>query len=224
MTRRAGPGHRRGAGAAMLVLGLLCAAAGADGQQLTGVALDPQGEPLAGQAVVLHRVGGGGGAFVATDTTAADGSFRFLLESPDSAVYFAAIRYEGRMYIGPAVQGGGTDPITEYALLVEPGAEAGAVASALSGQAPAPSAAMPSVRTTRGASSDTGALLLVALLALAAAATFIVAAPRHRRQRTRDAVIELARLENQLADGEEGDRDRLVSERDRQRERLVPRS
>jgi hypothetical protein len=221
---RAGAGLRRTGGVAALALALLAAAAPSDAQGLSGVALAPGGEPLADYPVVLHRVGGGGGAFVGTDTTGPDGAFRFILESPDSAVYFAAVRFEGRMYIGPAVQGGGTEPITGYALRVEPGAEAGAVASALSGPTAAPQAALPATGTGRGAGSDTGAYLLVGLLALAAAAAYLFAAPRYRRQRTREAVIELARLENRLADADPTDRDRLATERDRQRERLAPRS
>ncbi|NIQ56401.1 MAG: hypothetical protein GWN85_23900, partial [Gemmatimonadetes bacterium] len=57
-------------------------------QELAGVALGPDGEPLAGVPVVLHRVGGGSGAFVATDTTTEEGGFQFALAA-DSAVYFA---------------------------------------------------------------------------------------------------------------------------------------
>jgi hypothetical protein len=209
--------------AVLLAAGLGSTGIPAAGQALDGVALGPDGSALDGVPVVLHRVGGGGGAFVATETTDPEGRFRFLLESADSAVYFAALRYEGRMYIGPAVQGGGAEPITDYLLRVEPGAEAGAVASALSGNAPTPPAALPAGRGAAD-SSDTGALLLVGLLALTAAAIFLLAAPRYRRQRTRDALIELAELENRLAGDDVEDRARLEAERDRQRERLAPRS
>lgn len=193
-------------------------------QELTGVALGPDGAPLADQVVVLHRVGGGGGAFVATDTTNPEGGFRFPLPARDSAVYFAALRYDGSMYIGPAVGAGG-EPVSGYVLRVEPGSEAGAVASTLSGQAPVAPMARPAAQTAAsGRGSDAGALLLVGLLALAAAGIFLFAAPRYRRLRTREAVIELARLENELAQADVEDRARLEAERDRQRERLAPRS
>lgn len=207
--------------AALLLAGLLQAGP-ATAQELTGVALGPDGDPLADVPVVLHRVGGGGGAFVATDTTNDEGGFRFQLE-PDSAVYFAALRYDGRMYIGPAAHAGG-EPVSGYLLRVDPSTEAGAVASALSGQAPAPAPAMPARQTASG-DSDLGAFLLVGLLALAAVGAFLFAAPRYRHRRTQDGVIELASLENALADADSDDeRARLRAARDRLREQLAPRS
>lgn len=192
----------------------------ARGQELSGVALGPEGEPLMDVPVILHRVGGRGGAFVATDTTTSDGRFSFAMEEADSAVYFVALRFDDRMYIGPAVQGGG-EAGSGYVVRVEPGSEAGAVASALSGQA----ARSP---TNRGradpVSSDAGAFILVGLLALAGVVAFIIAAPRYRHRRTRDALVELATVENALADRESPeDRDRLLSRRDRLRKQLAPR-
>jgi hypothetical protein len=199
------------------------AVAPAAAQELTGVAIGPDGNGLADMPVVLHRVGGGGGGFVATDTTDANGGFRFPLESADTAIYFAALRYEGRMYIGPALEAGG-EPVSDYILQVEPGSEAGAVASALSGTGPAPAPARPA-QASRVGGSDTGALLLVGFLALAAVAAFLYAAPRYRHRRTRDAVIALAAAENALADGPDpDDAARLEATRDRLRSQLAPRS
>lgn len=185
------------------------------------MALGPEGEPLTAVPVVLHRVGGGGGAFVATDTTTPEGRFRFALDQGDAAIYFVALRYGDRMYIGPAVESGG-DPVTGYVLRVEPGSEAGAVASALSGQG----VTGPPPRTparTGPASSDTGAFVLVGLLALAAVAAFIIAGPRYRQRRMRQSLIQLATVENALADpvGDE-DRERLQATRDRLRKQLAP--
>lgn len=205
----------------MLAL-LLCSANAAGAQELTGVALGPDGEPLADHVVVLHRVGGGGGAFVATDTTDARGAFSFPLPAEDPALYFAALRYEGRMYIGPAAEGGG-EPVTGYVLSVDPGSEAGAVASALSSQAPRPAPARAPVPGGAPASSAAGAFLPVGLLAVTAAGIFIVVAPRYRRQRTRDALIELARIENALTVPDVQERERLEADRDRHREWLAPR-
>lgn len=201
---------------------LLWGAGGAGAQELTGVALGPDGEPLTDHVVVLHRVGGGGGAFVATDTTGARGEFSFPLPAEDPALYFAALRYDGRMYIGPAAEGGG-EPVAGYVLSVDPGSEAGAVASALSSQSARPTPARASAQVGAPASSDAGAFLLVGLLALTAAGIFIVAAPRYRRQRTRDALIELARIENALAAPDVQERARLEADRDRHREWLAPR-
>lgn len=211
-----------GIAAAVLALALLPAPGLA--QEMTGVALGPDGEPLEGVPVVLHRVGGGGGAFVATDTTDELGGFRFPLEQADTAIYFAALRYDGRMYIGPALDGGG-EPVSDYILRVDPGSEAGAVASALARPGPVPPAARPAAQTSAGGVSDTGALLLVTLLALGAAAAFLVAAPRYRQRRTRDAVIELAATENALAEGPDPEEvSRLQATRDRLRSQLAPRS
>lgn len=193
-------------------------------QELAGVALGPDGEPLAGVSVILHGVGGGAGAMVGTDTTDAAGGFRFDLPVADSAVYFAALRYEGSLYIGPAAQAG-AEPVEGYILRVGPESEAGAVASALSGTSPAPPPARTAASTQRraGGSSDTGALILVGLLALAAVGAFLVAAPRYRRRRTLDSVIALAEAENALEDaGTDEDRDRLTAQRDRLRKQLAP--
>jgi hypothetical protein len=212
-------------GARLRVASLVVSAVGllagpAVAQELTGVALGPDGQPIPGAPVALHRVGGdGGGAFVGSATTDATGAFRFEIEA-DSAVYFAAIRYEDRMYIGPAVQPG-TVPIRDYVIEVDPANEAGAVASALSGQRQVPP---PQAARSTPADSDTGALLLVGLLALAAAAVFFFAAPRYRRRRTRETLIELAAIENALEDAADGDDTaRLLADRDRLRGQLAPR-
>lgn len=197
-------------------------------QDLTGVALGPDDAPLAATPVVLHTVGGGGGAFVATDTTDAEGRFRFALEPTAAGVYFAALRYEDGLYIGPAIEAG-AEPVTDYVLRVEPGSEAGAVASALTRPGPMTAKARPMDRTAGGGSgSDLGAILLVSLLALAGAAAFVVAAPRYRRRRTREALIQLATAENALGETPAGtvpaDRARLEDTRDRLRKQLATRS
>lgn len=231
---------RAAARLALLLALVLAAAAGAPlygptplaAQQIDGVALGPDGQPLADVPVALHRVGGGAGAFAGSTVTGDDGRFRFLIEDPDSALYFAAMRYDGRMYIGPAVTGGTAD-VEGYELRADPAAEAGAVASALSGGgAPggmtgaagaAPGAPAGAAGRTSG-SGDTGALLIVAALALAAAGIFLATAPGYRRRRTRDTLTELATVENRLAsDVEATERQRLEARRASLRGRLAPR-
>lgn len=210
--------------AALAILALAALPAGSGAQELTGVAIGPDGNGLRGVPVVLHRVGGGGGGFVATDTTDEAGGFRFALERADAAIYFAALRYDDEVYIGPAFEAGG-EPIGDYILQVEPGSEAGAVASALARPGPLPAAARSAAGTAAGGVSDAGALLLVALLALAAVVTFLLAAPRYRDRRTRDALIEIAAAENAMAEGGEPDEaSRLQSTRDRLWNQLAPRS
>ncbi|MGK7311080.1 MAG: hypothetical protein ACN0LA_02480 [Candidatus Longimicrobiales bacterium M2_2A_002] len=207
------------------VLAALATASTASAQEIAGVALGPDGEPLVGAAVVLHRVGTGGGAVAGRDTTGPNGEFSFPLATSDSSVYFAAVRYQERLYVGPAAEGGG-EPVTGYVLQVGPESEIGAVGAALGGAAgPPPARARPS-RATRQTDSDTGALLLVALLAVSAAAAFIFTAPRYRRRRTREAVIEVAGIENRLADPGEAldaeERERLEARRDQLKEQLAP--
>lgn len=207
------------------VLAALAVASTASAQEIAGVALGPDGAPLVEAPVVLHRVGTGGGAVAGRDTTGPNGEFSFPLATGDSSVYFAAVRYQDRLYVGPAAQGGG-EPVTGYVLQVGPESEIGAVGAALGGGAgPPPARARPS-QATRQTGSDTGALLLVSLLALTAAAAFIVTAPRYRRRRTREAVIEVAGIENRLDDPDEGldadERERLEARRDQLKEQLAP--
>jgi hypothetical protein len=90
------------------------------GDVVRGVVRGPDGSPLGGQAVVLHRVTGSAGLTVAGDTSAADGSFR--LEVADAAadadaVYFLAARFEGELYIGDAFKAP-FDSTTQHAVLV----------------------------------------------------------------------------------------------------------
>lgn len=225
-TRRPAPG----VALILAALALLATAGGTRAQQVDGVALGPDGTPLPGVVVALHRVGGMGGSSVASVTTDDDGRFRFLIEVADSAVYFAAMRHDDRMYIGPAITGGGAD-VEGYELRADPASEAGAVAGALSGTgtggsmggafggmgAPPPSSAQ--------GGSDAGAYWLLALLALGAAAVFLTTAPGYRRRRTRDALVELATVENRLAGDAAGEeRQELEERRARLRGRLAPRT
>ena len=203
------------------VLLLFTTSAGA--QQLDGVVLGPDGEPLTNATVILHAVGMGGGAMAGVDTTGPGGEFQFALDGGESAVYFAAIRHEGQIYVGPTVPGG--ESVPNYVLEITPSTEIGAVGAALSERTPPPAQRM--ARPGGGArTSDSGALWLVVLLAAAAAAVFVYTAPRYRRRRTQEAVMEVATIENRLEDPAEAlaadERDRLRARRDRLKEQLAP--
>jgi len=213
-----------------LVLMLCALPTAAPAQEVAGVALGPHGEVLPDVVVALHRIGEmGGGANVASVTTDSEGRFRFDIEVADSAMYFAAMRYADRMYIGPPALGG-VERVTDYVLVAEPAAEAGAVASALSGDGGGMGgvggmgAAMPrAVPGSAGTAGDERALWLVALIALTAAGLFITTAPRYRRRRTRDALVEVATVENRLAeDPSDDERQELLRRRHQLRERLAP--
>ena len=193
-------------------------------QEIAGTALDASGQPIPGVPVALHRVGGGGGgATVAAMTTEPDGSFRFVIEAVDSAVYFVAMRHDDRMYIGPPARGG-VERVTGYEMRADPANEAGAVASALSGGEAGPlgpaAARQPGAMPGGGA----GAVWFVGILALVVAAIFVTTAPGYRRRRRREMLMELAGIENRLAvAGPDTDTAAETRRRDALRERLTPR-
>jgi hypothetical protein len=62
---------------------------------------------------------------------------------------------------------------------------------------------------------------------VAAAAVFVFTAPRYRRRRTRDALMEVAGIENRLARAadelSDEERERLQTRHDRLKEQLAPR-
>jgi hypothetical protein len=71
-----------------------------------GRVVDAAGTPVPGQTVLLHRVTPEGGAMLAETVTGDDG--RFVLRAPETAVaeavYFAATRYRGELFIGPMLR------------------------------------------------------------------------------------------------------------------------
>jgi hypothetical protein len=217
---------RTGSVAALAAAVLLSVTAGAAGaQEVRGVAVGPNGEPLPDVVVALHRIGDReAGANVASTTTDHVGRFRFQVESADSALYFVAMRYADRLYIGPPAMAG-IEPVTGYILAADPAAEAGAVASALSR---APGAGVmaqgPAAGDAGGGGvTPSGILLALAVLTLAAMAAFLATAPRYRRRRTREALVEIATLENRLAaEPEAEERAELARRRDQLRGRLEP--
>lgn len=192
-------------------------------QEIAGVAVDSAGRALPEVPVALHRVGGGAGASVAAATTDAEGRFRFSIEVADSAVYFVAMRHEGRLYIGPPARGG-AEPVTGYMLRASPETEAGAVASALSGGGARPLTGAGQRPPPAPASGPgAGAAWLVLLLAVVMAVVYLTTSPGYRRRRRRELVMELARLENRLAAaGPEADTAADRQRRDALRERLAP--
>jgi hypothetical protein len=226
-TRRSRPVR----GSAVLVIFALLVAGAAGAQEIRGVALDPAGAPLPGVVVALHRVGAtGAGANVASVTTDEDGRFRFTIDPLDGGLHFAAMRYDGRMYIGPPVQAG-DGAVMDYVVMAEPSAEAGTVASALSGGAGGTgmgTAVGMGAQQPWSAPAQPGGeagLWIMLFLTVMAVAGFVGAAPRYRRRRTRDALVELATVENRLAQRtEDGERQELVRRRDQLRERLSPRA
>jgi len=174
--------------------------------------VDPQGAPMAGLEVLMHRVAGGSGANIARDTTAEDGSFTLTAEGPvqDSAVYFAAARYRNELFVGEFVRPP-FDAGVSYTLVV------GGQPFSLDSPLPVAPAAAPSAP----APSSSWLPLLAPVLALAgviyAAATRSSRPPRHRR-----LLIRLAAFDEEAAaansDGDGAPPDEAAQ---RERERIM---
>lgn len=212
----------------MLLVALpgLAAPAALAGQEIAGHAVDEAGAPLPEVPVALHRVGGGSGATVDATTTDEDGRFRFVIQQQDSALYFVAMRHDDRLYIGPPARGG-AEIVSDYQLRADPANEAGAVASALSrGPESAPGGGPAGMAGGAGRATGSAAAWFVALLALVVAGVFIATAPGYRRRRQREALMELAAIEDRL-DAAGSDSAEREGERDRRRraalrQRLAP--
>jgi len=192
----------------MLVLGALAPAPLAARQQplvLSGHVVDLQGKPVAGQEVLLHRVAGQDGARIGQTQTDSTGDFTFRVEEApiDDAVYFAAARFDGKMYIGPFAKPP-IDSAAPYEIVVG-GEPIDFGAATMPGGTPGSA-----VQSPLGPSRWTLALIpLLAVLGLGAA----IALSRRRQLQRRHLLIRLAVLEEQAA--QNGDTEGLRQERAR---------
>lgn len=195
-------------------LPLICAAPLAAFQPLRveGRVVGPDGQPVAGQAVVLHRVTPEGGTLLAQATAGDDG--RFALEAPGpvpaDAVFFVASRYEGRLYIGPMLR----PPLeagSEVTLEVGDPTRALELAAA---PATAPPQALPGAAT---GTSRRWLLLLAPVAGLLGVVGWAISAavgPGRRRR----LLIRIAQLDNRFQDaGEAG----VAAEYQARRRRLL---
>ena len=74
-------------------------------QAIRGRVIDPAGEPVAGQQVMLHRVTEEGGATIAQTVTDSAGSFELrAAEDVATGVFFVATRWQGSVQIGPMLR------------------------------------------------------------------------------------------------------------------------
>lgn len=205
-----GSGARRRVGLCFLACGLISfGSLHAQQAVLRGRVVNAAGEPVGDQAVSLHRVSAAGGTTVARATSGADGRFELTMTAaPSDALYFAATRYDGGLYIGtpfrlPAPAG------SEYVIVVGPGAtEAAAILQqALSGGAGTDAAG---AGTDAAAGTDavvdaqdqgTAEWPLALAIASTAAAAALVGwrwTARRRMPARRRLLLELAELEEHL--------------------------
>ena len=188
------------AAAALLLLGGVRGAAAQAASTLQGQVVDSAGKPVAGQRLTLHRVNQTGGALVDSATTDAQGRFRFRItaESDTSAVFFAATRWQGELYIGqpfkPPVPAGETYKVVVGVNPVHMGpATGGGVGGMASPQGGAGAAPVPA------SDSNAGRWFLVVVLALVAAGAAgygLLGSSRDRRdERRREILARIAELD-----------------------------
>ena len=168
---------------------------GADAVALDGRVIGPEGEPMAAQVVVLHRIAAGTGATVATDTSDTDGSFTFaatgLTPDPD-ATYFVAVRYQGELYIGSPFRAplpAGVDYVVQVGV---PGTSATSMMGGGSGaQTTMPTGRMPGAEPFP---YRAWLFLIIPLLVMALAGGYLLTRRQHP-QRRRRTLLEIAALD-----------------------------
>lgn len=146
-------------------------------------------QPVAGQAVTLHRVTDGGGETLATDTTDAQGGFSFEYAPAGEAIHFGATRYQNQLYIGETFREAPVQP--DYTISVGPGAtpiNLGPVRPEAAAQPP------PADNSARKAG-----IMIVVTVALLGVSIFAFAMSRRTDPRRR-LLIEVADLDNRHAD------------------------
>lgn len=206
---RAYPRLRR---ACLALAGALLACSTASAQadlHVTGRVVGPDGTPLAGQSVVLHRVDAAGGATIADATSGDDG--RFELNAPgvadSSAVFFIAARYEGELYIAPPFRAGESSMAEQ---LVRVGVPELSATTLMGSAAPGP----PMPPAGRPATPRSWLLLAVPLLGVAAVALYALVR-RRGVPPERALLIRLAELDEAIDAAPAAERAGMESERAR---------
>ncbi len=88
------------------LLSVMPAGLGAQSVSLVGRVVDGNDQPVPGIDVVLHRVDQAGGESLATARSDSAGGFTLVADATadTSAVYFAAARLDGELFVGPFVR------------------------------------------------------------------------------------------------------------------------
>lgn len=168
---------------------LLPSIAGAQGPVLRGQVADPEGLPVAGITVSLHRVNDEGGMEVGKGVSDAAGNFEIEIDPAlEGGVFFAATRFEGTLYMGEPFRSL-TDLPAEYRVVVGEGGFAGGPAVQ-----PAPNSAPDPADERRGL----GVILIFAAIGIAAIGLPII---RYRQgpYRARRILVEIAELDEDFS-------------------------
>ena len=159
-------------------------------QTIAGRVVDLEGRPVAGLTVVLHGVTQDGGAPIAETVSDDSGGFTITaLQAPrDVRLLFMAARWNGQVYLGPALQPG--TAISNYVLQV-----GGTSAEEMLAAQGAP---------IEDAGARPGYAALLVFLPLAAVVVVLVRSLRGTPGQARRAMLrDLARIEAELASNPE---------------------
>lgn len=166
-----------------------------------GRLIDQDGNALADQRVVLHRVVGSAGANIAETRSDSDGGFTIPVDSADNteAVYFLAARWEGELYIGEAFRApvGGAPHVLQVGV---PGTSASAlIEGTTTGQMPPAAApgAMPQAAGGRPATRTSWLLFAVPAIALLGVIVYFLLRGRAQVSERRRLLREIAELDLQ---------------------------
>lgn len=197
---------------ALLMLATGAAAQVSDGR-VPGRVLGPDNAPVAGQAVVLHRVQAAAGGTVTETVTADDGSFTLDVpaDSDGEALYFVATRYAGELYIGAPFRAGEQDPAGQTIVVGVPGTSATAM---LEGGASSTVQPMGRPVTNRN-----WLLLVIPLVGVAAVAIYALV-PRNRVPADRALLVRIAELDERMSAAPDTSRVTMLEERSRLTQQL----
>jgi hypothetical protein len=187
---------KRGARLLLLLtlLGLLPRPVPGQSASVRGRVIAADGQPLAGQAVLLHRVVGSSGANIAQALSDSAGRFEIAVDSasnPD-AVYFLAARWAGELYIGDPFQA----PLGAAERVLQVGVPGTSATALLEGTAP-PGATAPAAPARGGSDGEPwGWLPLFAgAVTLAGAVLYLVLRNRPRVPERRRVLAQIAELD-----------------------------
>jgi hypothetical protein len=181
-------------------------AAQQDSVEVRGRVLGPSREAVPDQRILLHRVGAGEAANVAETRTGADGEFvlRAAAERDTSVIFFAALMYDGELYMGPMFRAGGEVPGDQVIQVGIPGTSATALLEG-GGQGSV-------IPMGRPATNRNWLLLAIPLLGVAAVAVYALI-PRGRIAADRALLISIAEIDERLMTAPPAQREMLASER-----------
>jgi hypothetical protein len=173
----------------MLVLASMLVFAGDATAQtrISGRVLDAEGQPVPGLEVLLHAITEASGTEVDKDTSRTDGAFDVTVTDVDSdAVYFVAVVYNGQLFMGDLLR----PPFPlEQEYVVRVGVNPVDLSAEAAGTAVTP----------QQAESERTAGVMVVLVAAGVIGAILFFVLRRRPPAQRRWLVELARLEEELA-------------------------